>query len=183
MRKLLPYLLVLFTFIAITSCSSEEKEEVIVDPVNASSSITTKALDSIRNELQKAIPAVPQDLYKKAIAMHLQFVDAYPNDPFAATALDYAQGYYEQMQDFRSSVQYIDRILKEYPEYPNKQVLMFSKATHLDFLRDTVAAKKAYEDYLNTFKDISKEERSEVEELIKLVPYSMEERIKMNSGK
>jgi hypothetical protein len=60
---------------------------------------------------------------------------------------------------------------------------MFNKATHHDFLRDTTEARKAYEAYLQAFPNLSKEEKEEIQELIELVPYSIEERILMNSGK
>jgi tetratricopeptide (TPR) repeat protein len=145
--------------------------------------IELSQLDSIRAELQKAIPNVPVDLYKKAIAMHLQFAEHNPNDDFAPVALDYAQGYYEQIQDLRSSINVINRLLKTYPDYKGKKMLMFNKATHHDFLRDIPEAKQAYEDYLKEFPNLSQEEREEIEELIQLVPYSLEERIKMQSEK
>jgi tetratricopeptide (TPR) repeat protein len=140
-------------------------------------------LDSIRTELKKAMPNVPVDLYRKAIAMHLQFVEYNPDDAFAPTALDYAQGYYEQIQDLRSSINVINRLLREYPDYKGKQMLMYNKATHHDFLRDTLEARQAYEAYLAEFPNLSKAEREEIEELIELVPYSLAERIKMQSEK
>ena len=78
--------------ITFMACKSEPK----TDTENTESfdeRIEITQLDSIRAELQKAIPNVPIDLYKKAIAMHLQFVEYNADDKFAPVALDYAQGY------------------------------------------------------------------------------------------
>jgi len=164
-----------------TACKSEVNNAETLEE-SFDERVELGQLDSIRAELQKAMPNVPIDLYKKAIAMHLQFVEYNPEDDFAPVALDYAQGFSEQIQDLRSSISIINRILKEYPDFKGKQMLMYIKATHHDFLRDTTEARMAYEDYLKEFPKLSKEERAEVEELIILVPLSMEERIKLNSS-
>lgn len=179
--KLLKYTFALGVFcLTISSCGSQSTEIEVVEN-EFDERIELKQLDSIRLELQKAIPNVPVDLYRKAIAMHLQFVEHNSEDPFAPVALDYAQGYSEQIQDLRSSIIYINRILTEYPDYKGKQMLMFNKATHHDFLRDTLEARLAYEDYLKTFPNISKAEKQEIEEMMKMVPFSFEERIQMNA--
>lgn len=164
--------------ITFMACKSEPK----TDTENTESfdeRIEITQLDSIRAELQKAIPNVPIDLYKKAIAMHLQFVEYNADDKFAPVALDYAQGYAEQIQDLRTSINIINRILKEYPDYKGKKMLMYNKATHHDFLRDVNEAIESYEAYLKAFPNISADERAEIESMIRLAPYTLEERIKM----
>lgn len=180
--KHLIYLLAISLAAMSNSACENKKNEDTNESDAYNEKIELSQLDSIRNELQKAIPNVPVELYRKAIAMHLQFVEYNKEDPFAPVALDYAQGYAEQLQDLRSSIMYIDRILEEYPDYKGRQMLMFNKATHHDFLRDTLEARLAYEAYLSTFPKISKEEKEEIQELIKLVPFSFEERILMNSN-
>lgn len=182
MNRFTQFLAIGIFAILLVGCESKTEENTEVEN-EFNERIELSQLDSIRNELLKAMPAVPRDLYRKAIAMHLQFVDAYPQDEFAPVALDYAQGYSEQIQDLRSSIMYINRILADYPDYKGKQMLMYNKATHHDFLRDTTEARMAYEEYLKSFPNISAEEKEEIQELIELVPYSLEERIKMNSGK
>jgi tetratricopeptide (TPR) repeat protein len=177
-------LLFLFT-LALTSlvaCKSENTTDSSEsDAYNEKIELTH--LDSIRSELQKAMPDVPKELYRKAIAMHLQYAESHSKDDFAPVALDYAQGYYEQLQDYRSSLMIINKILNEYPNYKGKKMLMFIKATHHDFLRDTMEARIAYQDYLKAFPNLPKKEKEEIEELIRMVPLSIEERIKMNSGR
>ncbi len=168
--------------LAFASCKSEPK----TDTENTESfdeRIEIGQLDSIRTELQKAMPNVPIDLYKKAIAMHLQFVEYNADDEFAPVALDYAQGYAEQIQDLRTSINIINRILKEYPDYKGKKMLMYNKATHHDFLGDVNEAIAAYKDYLEAFPNLSADEKAEIEELIELAPLSFEERIALQSGK
>ncbi len=181
--KIMNYIMLsMFLVIISSACSSQPTQE---EPSESEfdERIEIQQLDSIRAELQKAIPNVPVDLYRKAIAMHLQFAEHNKDDAFAPVALDYAQGYAEQIQDLRSSIMYINRILNEYPDYKGKQMLMFNKATHHDFLRDTLEARLAYEEYLKTFPNISKDEKEEIKEMIKMIPYTLEERIKMQSGK
>jgi tetratricopeptide (TPR) repeat protein len=181
--KISKHLIVLSLFASLlNACQSESKTEQKKDN-SFNETIQTEQLDSIRTALEKAIPSVPIDLYRKAIAMHLQFADHHKDHDFAPTALDYAQGYYEQIQDLRSSIMVINRILKDYPDYKGKQMLMYNKATHHDFLRDTLEARIAYEEYLNEFPKISSSEKKEIQELIKLVPYTIDERIKMQAGK
>mgnify|MGYP002622165445 CR=1 FL=1 len=167
----------LFTF----SCQSEANE-VQEEEQDFNERIELSQLDSIRTVLNDAMPAVPVDLFRKAIAMHLQFAEHNPDHEFAPVALDYAQGFYEQIQDFRSSLMVINRILNDYPNYKGKQLLMYNKATHHDFLRDTTEARQSYEAYLKEFPNLSADDKEEIEELIRLVPYSIEERIKMQSG-
>lgn len=178
-KALFLYAIALFSIVACKSENTSDSSET--DTYNEK--IELAQLDSIRAELQKAMPAIPKELYRKAIAMHLQFAELHSTDDFAPVALDYAQGYYEQIQDYRSSIMIINRILNDYPNYKGKQMLMFNKATHHDFLRDTMEARIAYQDYLKAFPNLSKTEKEEIEELIQLVPFTIEERIKMNSGR
>jgi len=168
--------------ITFMACKSEPKTDT-ENTVSFDERIEITQLDSIRAELQKAIPNVPIDLYKKAIAMHLQFVEYNADDKFAPVALDYAQGYAEQIQDLRTSITIINRILKEYPDYKGKKMLMYNKATHHDFLGDVNEAIAAYKEYLAAFPNLSADEKAEIEELIELAPLSFEERIELQNGK
>jgi tetratricopeptide (TPR) repeat protein len=162
-----------------SACKSDSKNGEDVNEFDER--IELSQLDSIRAELQRAMPNVPINSYKKAIAMHLQFVEYNAEDAFAPVALDYAQGYAEQIQDLRTSISIINRILAEYPDYKGKQMLMYNKATHHDFLRDVEEAIAAYEAYLKEFPNLSKTEKAEIQDLIRLAPYTLEERIKMQS--
>jgi len=138
-------------------------------------------LEAIRAELQAEIPNVPKDLYEKAIALHLQFANQNPKDAFAPKALDYAQGYYDQLADYRSSLRIIDKLLEEYPNYESRKMLLYVKASHHDFLRDLDLAKATLETLLNESKNLSVDERKEIREWIEILPYTLEERIKMNN--
>lgn len=165
------------TFVA---CNSEPKTDV-ENTESFDEHIELSQLDSIRAVLQKEIPNVPVDTYRKAIAMHLQFAEHNPEDKFAPVALDYAQGYAEQIQDLRTSINIINKILKDYPDYEGKKKMMFSKATHHDFLRDVNEAIAAYEVYLKEFPNLTADEKAEIEDLIRLAPYTLEERIMMQT--
>jgi tetratricopeptide (TPR) repeat protein len=162
-----------------SACKSDSKNGEDVNEFDER--IELSQLDSIRAELQRAMPNVPINSYKKAIAMHLQFVEYNAEDAFAPVALDYAQGYAEQIQDLRTSISIINRILAEYPDYKGKQMLMYNKATHHDFLRDVEEAIAAYEAYLKEFPNLSEAEKAEILDLIRLAPYTLEERIKMQT--
>lgn len=177
MKKLIFVFLLGLVFFS--ACNSESKTDTEANEFDEH--IELSQLDSIRAELQKAIPNVPIDVYRKAIAMHLQFVEHNADDEFAPVALDYAQGYAEQIQDLRTSISIINRILAEYPDYKGKQMLMYSKATHHDFLRDVDEAIASYEAYLKAFPNLSQAEKDEIQELIRLAPFSLDERIRMQT--
>ena len=176
MNKILVTLLSLC--VLVVSCTNNASDET-----DATTEVTKT---SLKNEIQQiedslfaSIPQVPKDLYDRAISKNLQYVDHYPTDEYSAECLDRVQGYFTQLQRLKQAVAYTDILLENFPNYKNKKFLMYNRATSLDMLRDTMRARIAYKEYLDTFKDLSDEERIEIEELIELVPYSFEERILM----
>lgn len=136
---------------------------------------------SIQDSLRNAMPEVPKDLYELAISKNMQFFDHFPEDEFSAACLDRVQGYYNQLQKLNKAVIITDTLLARFPDYKGKKELMYNRAVNLDLIRDTARARAAYQDYLKSFPNLSQAEREDIEELIKLVPYSMDERIKMNN--
>jgi tetratricopeptide (TPR) repeat protein len=163
---------------AFSSCQGDGKEGSETE-TGVNKDALKVEIKAIEDSLFSVIPDVPKDLYDLAISRNLQYFDHFPEDEFSAECLDRVQGYFSQLQRLKLSILYTDTLLSRFPNYQNKQFLMYNRATTLDFIRDTVRAKIAYEEYLKTFPDLPKEEREEIEELIKLVPYSFEERILM----
>lgn len=182
-KSKMKYLLLLMFFTLINSCTESDKtlknEEEKGLTINEQ--VDMAKLEAIRNELQAEIPNVTKELYNKAIALHLQFAAQHPKDTFAPKALDYAQGYYDQLTDYRSSLRIIDKILEEYPKYEGRQMLLYMKASHHDFLRDVDLAKSTLETLLKESKNLSKEDKTEIKEWIEILPYTLEQRIQMNN--
>lgn len=177
MRSVLVTLLLSGLFFA--ACTSEVQTEDASADGLVSKEDLRKEIEQIEDSLFKVIPDVPKDLYNLAISRNLQYFDHHPTDEYSAECLDRVQGYFSQLQKLNKAVIYTDTLLARFPDYKNKKFLMYSRATSLDMLRDTARARQAYVEYLNTFPNLSTEEREEIEELIELVPYSFEERILM----
>jgi tetratricopeptide (TPR) repeat protein len=161
-------------------CKGEQTTEESIE-----GSITPDGLKGeimqIQDSLRKSMPEVPKDLYDLAISKNMQYFDHFPEDDFSAECLDRVQGYYNQLQKLNKAVIITDTLLARFPDYKGKKELMYNRAVNLDLIRDTARARAAYQDYLKTFPNLSPAEREDIEELIKLVPYSIEERIKMNN--
>lgn len=177
MNKVL-FFLVTFSLV-LASCSGESSQETEENEKDMTKESLRAEIESIEDSLVAAIPQVPKDLYDLAISRNLQYFDHFPEDEYSAACLDRVQGYYSQLQRLKQAVAYTDILLENFPDYKNKKFLMYNRATSLDMLRDTARARKAYVEYLETFPNLSKDEKEEIEELIKLVPYSIEERILM----
>jgi tetratricopeptide (TPR) repeat protein len=179
MKNYLIILLCGLTTLAV-SCKGETPQDD-----NVESSVTADGLKGeilqIQDSLRKSMPEVPKDLYDLAISKNMQYFDHFPEDDFSAECLDRVQGYYNQLQNLNKAVIITDTLLARFPDYKGKKELMYNRAVNLDLIRDTARARAAYQDYLKSFPNLSQAEREEIKELIKLVPYSIEERIKMNN--
>jgi tetratricopeptide (TPR) repeat protein len=176
------YLLILLcglTTLAV-SCTSETAQEDAVETGVTPDGLKGEILQ-IQDSLRKSMPEVPKDLYDLAISKNMQYFDHFPEDDFSAECLDRVQGYYNQLQKLNKAVIITDTLLARFPDYKGKKELMYNRAVNLDLIRDTARARAAYQDYLKSFPNLSPAEREDIEELIKLVPYSIEERIKMNN--
>lgn len=167
----------------LVACSGTDENSTETTGATTDATVSREGLQTeiknLEDSLFKVIPEVPKDLYDLAISKNLQYVDHFPEDAYSAECLDRVQGYFSQLQKYKKAVIYTDTLLSRFPEYKNKKFLMYNRATSLDLLRDTARARQAYVEYLETFPNLPDAEREEIEELIKLVPYSFEERIEM----
>jgi hypothetical protein len=167
-------------FTACTSSGAKEDTTSDNDQEN-STKIELSDLEAVRLEMEAAMPNISRDLYKRALSLHLAFADQNPEHKDHLEILNHALGMCDQLQDFRLSNRIIDDITKAYPKVENRKQLLMVKASNCDMLRDTVQARAVLEEYLKAFSDLSKEEQVYIEEWMKMLPYSIEERILMNN--
>lgn len=99
-----------------------------------------------------AQPAPDENLLKEATTKFQDFAGYFPTDPKAPEYLLKASDFALALGQVEKSVKILDRIINEYPDYNRMEDVMYNKADHLDFnLRDTTAAKIAYQEFIDKF--------------------------------
>jgi outer membrane protein assembly factor BamD (BamD/ComL family) len=159
----------LFSFILV-ACGSEE---VIYDE-KQDDFISHVDYDEFSKELQdlekKILSQTPpeESLLKEATTKFQDFAGYFPEDPKAPDYLLKASDYALTLGQVEKSVKILDRIITEYPAYNRMEDVMFNKADHLDFnLRDTTAAKIAYQDFIDKYpnSDLVDDAQSRIENI------------------
>lgn len=143
-------LLVVFTA-AFNSCGKEPKEDEV---------------------LTEAINAQRTDRYDDAIESFQLFIKTFPKSPKVAEAL-YALGIvYQKKKDYKNAVKTLKRVVDEYPQDPTASGAAYLRAVLLNTeLKDTTAAREAYEDFLKRYPDapMAGSARIELANLLKAV--------------
>lgn len=155
----------------LTSCSS--------DADNAYQAIVAKE-DSLAVASEK-LPygeILPEEETYELITQLLKFTEDFPDDAHAPECLDKIHMAYTGLRVYNKASFYADKLLKEYPDYINKSMVLESQAGNYDFFivpRDTSKVRYYYELLLK--EDISKEKRKDIKKRLKYIDLTMEEYI------
>jgi len=109
-----------------------------------------------------------------ALTKFLTFVDYFPKDAKSPDYLLRASDLSLTMDRAKKSVRLLERIETECPDYKRMEDVKYNRASHLDFeLRDTTAAKQAYQEFIDTYPNspLVNDCKSRIEN----IQYSMEE--------
>jgi len=100
---------------------------------------------------EKAVdPVVASDL----VSAYCDFADANPNDAMAPEYLFKAVDVSMNLNEPQRTIFIIDKLLKDYPEYPRTQAALFVKAFIFETRYGNLnMAKKIYEQYLEMYPD------------------------------
>ncbi|OIQ35898.1 MAG: hypothetical protein BM555_03870 [Crocinitomix sp. MedPE-SWsnd] len=118
--------------------------------------------------------APDEELLKEAITKFQDFANSFPDDPEAPDYLLKASDFSLAVKLPEKSVNILNQIITDYPDYNRMESVMYVKASHLDLdLRDTTAAKVAYQDFIDAFPE--SEMRPDAENRIENISLSIEE--------
>lgn len=130
-------------------------------------------LVELENEILNTSPRNKEKL-KEAVTKFQDFASHFPDDPEAPNYLLKASDFALELTQYEKSIKILDWIIRDYPDYERMEDVMFNRASHLDFeMRDTTAAKQAYQDFIAKYP--SSEMVDDAEARIKYIAYSLEE--------
>lgn len=149
------------------------------DVQNAYDAITAKE-DSLAVASEK-LPygeMLPEDDTYQLITLLLNFSEDFPEDEHAPECLDKVHMAYSGLRVYNKASFYADKLLKEYPDYINKAMVLESQAGNYDLFivpRDTSKVRYYYELLLK--EDITKEKRKDIKKRLKYLDLTIEEYI------
>lgn len=139
------YSLLFILFLA--SCSNITKQE------ESNSQVTMNDINTLEDELFNESMTIPDaDKAQKLVDMYVQYADQNPKDSISPDFLFKAA---DICMNFRAPVRSIslfNRIINNYPQYPNLATAMFLKGfVYEDQVQDYTSARKSYTDFLEKF--------------------------------
>lgn len=96
---------------------------------------------------QKQGKVIPNEKRYELIRTLLDFQRTYPKDPYAPECLNKVQMSYSLLGVGFKAVQYSDSLIKNYPKYPGRALVIESQASNYDFFnqpRDTAKVRYYY---------------------------------------
>ena len=136
MKKIIVLLLIAGFFVGCNSNDPAKRIEKLEKQVLA----TDKAID----------PVVASDL----VSAYCDFADANPDDAMTPEYLFKAVDVSMNLNEPQRTIYIIDKLVKEYPDYPRTQAALFVKAFIFETRYNNLdMAKKLYEQYLSQYPD------------------------------
>jgi hypothetical protein len=150
----------LFFFSFLISCTGgnsaqndskiEEMKEVIVQKEDSLSL------------LQKQNKPIPKEKHFELIQALSDFYLAFPKDKYAPVCLDKIQMSYSGLGVYHRAIEYADVLIKKYPKYINRPMILESQASNYDIFqqpRDTVKVRYYYELLLKENPNLDKDKK------------------------
>lgn len=136
MKRIITILIISGLFVGCNSNNPSKRIEKLEKQVLA----TDKAID----------PVVASDL----VSAYCDFADANPDDTMTPEYLFKAMDVSMNLNEPQHTIYIIDKLLKEYPDYPRTQAALFVKAFIFETRYNNLdMAKKLYEQYLSQYPD------------------------------
>lgn len=175
MRKVL----ILFLGMILFSCAETVSEEVKQMTEGQKKSI--RSIDQLEQDIlnlpmnTKVDADILRDSKGILIDSLLTYYRNYPKDTMAPVYLDKAHMLYSGMGDYKSASLYADMILKQYPNYVNRRMIIESQIVNYDIFitpRDPEKVKEYIELLLKEVK-LTEEERAEYEARLQNIDHSI----------
>jgi hypothetical protein len=165
----------LITSLWLVSCSGNDQNKVSSETVNSPKSLKEGILqmeDSIAKlDPSKTSPAAYNLSQIELINRLEAYCKLYPKDAYSADCLFKLHMIYSGLNAQRKSVAYGDSLLRNFPNYPNRTLLLESMASAYDMFitpRDTASVRKYYLQLLNDDRYPSSKKR-EIKERLKFL--------------
>jgi hypothetical protein len=114
------------------------------------------------------------------VQLLLNYYHTFPNDPQAAVCLDKVHLCYSAAGDYLKAANYADTLLKKYPHYINRPLVLESQGSAYDIFiqpRDISKVRYYYGLLLKENPQLEKEKRKEIENRLKTIETPFEELI------
>ncbi|MBR6439621.1 MAG: hypothetical protein IKS65_10675 [Bacteroidales bacterium] len=113
-----------------------------------------KRIEKLEKQLLSTEEAVNPEVASDLVGAYCDFADANPNDAKAPECLFKAVDVSMNLNEPQRTIYIIDKLLKEYPDYPRTQAALFVKAFIFETRFGNLdMAKKLYEQYLEMYPD------------------------------
>ena len=177
--KTITYLIItLFSFAVMVSCGSDKdksgQDETAQDGIIVDTAKFLVDLAALEKRINDNVNSPNEKDLKKAIGSFQDYAAIFPEDPKSPDYLFKAADFAYSVHQVEKSVKLLQRIIDLYPTYNRIEDVKFTRASHLDFeLRDTNAAKEAYQSFIKEFPN--SELIDDCNSRIKNIRYSAEE--------
>lgn len=122
--------------------------------IGCSNNDPTKRIEKLEKEAFATENAVNPEIASDLVSAYCDFADANPGDVNAPEYLFKAVDVSMNLNEPQRTISIIDRMLKDYPEYPRTQAALFVKAFIFETKYNNLdMAKKIYEQYLEMYPD------------------------------
>ena len=131
------------------------------DEIENLKEIIVQKEDSL-SQLQKENKPIPRDKHFELIQSLNDFYLAFPKDKYAPVCLDKIQMSYSGLGVYHRAIEYADILIKKYPKYINRPMILESQASNYDIFqqpRDTVKVKYYYELLLKENPNLDKDKK------------------------
>ncbi len=136
--------------------------------VGCSNNDPAKRIETLEKEAFTTENAINPDIASDLVSAYCDFADAYPNDEKSPEYLFKAVDVSMNLNEPQRTISIIDRLVKEYPEYPRTQAALFIKAFIFETRYNNLEmAKKIYEQYLEMYPngEFANDSRASIENL------------------
>ena len=111
-----------------------------------------KRIETLEKEAFATENAINPDVASDLVSEYCDFADAYPNDAKSPEYLFKAVDVSMNLNEPQRTISIVDKMIKEYPDYPNTSRALFVKAFIFETRYNNLEmAKKIYEQYLEMY--------------------------------
>ena len=111
-------------------------------------------IEKLEKEVLSDDNAIVPEAASELVQAYCDFADANPNDEMAPEYLFKAMDVSMNLNEPQRTISIIDRLINDYPDYPNTQAALFVKAFIFETKYGNLdMAKKLYEQYLEKYPD------------------------------
>ena len=130
--------------------------------------------------LQKENVKIPIEKKYELIHTLLNYYDVFPNDKYSPVCLDKVHMSYSALGVYHNAVKYADILIKKYPKYSNRPMILESQASNYDIFlepRDTAKVRYYYTLLLKENPTINKDKKDGILKRLKHLDLSFNEYI------